>query len=312
MAHRNARLTPHGRRLLCERIEVQTGSSARRPLPPASAVRRRANGWRAGAPMARPACSTAPRGRCGSPCAWSVICCARWCSCAWPRRGPAWIAWRTHLAPATVYRFLRRHRLHRLRALETREPAVRYCWPHAGELVHLDTKKLGRIGVGGGKRFGGPRGSRGIGWDCVHVAVDDATRLAYAEELPDERGADGGRLPRARPRLLLEPGHQRATPAHRQRQPVPLTRLPERLRRPRAAPLAHPALPPADQWQGRGVREDRPERLGLQAPLRDHCGTHRCSARLSHLLQWLPTPWRSGRRHAARQAQVNNLVMQNS
>ena len=39
--------------------------------------------------------------------------------------------------------------------LEPREPVVRYCWPHAGDLVHLDTKKLGRIGAGGGKRFGG-------------------------------------------------------------------------------------------------------------------------------------------------------------
>ena len=75
------------------------------------------------------------------------------------RRGPAWIAWRTELAPATVYRALRRHRLHRLRLLEPREPVVRYCWPHAGDLVHLDTKRLGRIGAGGGKRFGG-RGSR--------------------------------------------------------------------------------------------------------------------------------------------------------
>ena len=104
------------------------------------------------------------------------------------RRGPAWIAWRTQLAPATVYRALRRHRLHRLRLLDPPEPVVRYCWPHAGDLVHLDTKKLGRIGVGGGKRFGGRTDRyRGIGWDYAHVAVDDATRLAYAEELADER-----------------------------------------------------------------------------------------------------------------------------
>jgi transposase InsO family protein len=105
------------------------------------------------------------------------------------RRGPAWIAWRTELAPATVYRALRRHRLHRLRALVPREPVVRYCWPHAGDLLHLDTKKVGRIGAGGGKRFGAPQDRyRGIGWDYAHVAVDDATRLAYAEELADERG----------------------------------------------------------------------------------------------------------------------------
>jgi transposase InsO family protein len=68
---------------------------------------------------------------------------------------------------------------------------VRCCWPRAGDLVHLDTKKLGRIGPGGGKRFGGVKlkdRHRGIGWNVVHVAVDDATRLAYAKELPDELG----------------------------------------------------------------------------------------------------------------------------
>lgn len=57
--------------------------------------------------------------------------------------------------------------------------------------MHLDTKRLSRIGQGGGWRFVG-RGvkdrHRGIGWNYAHVAVDDTTRLAYAGELPDERG----------------------------------------------------------------------------------------------------------------------------
>jgi len=106
------------------------------------------------------------------------------------RLGPARIAWHLRLAPATVYRTLRRHRLHRLRLLDPREPALRYCWPAAGDLIHLDTKKLGRIGPGGGKRFYPRQRYRhdGIGWNVAHVAVDDATRLACAEELPDERG----------------------------------------------------------------------------------------------------------------------------
>ncbi len=68
---------------------------------------------------------------------------------------------------------------------------MRYCWPHAGDLVHLDTKKLGRIAPGGGWHFVGRSRAtrhRGLGWNLVHVAVDDATRLAYAEELPDELG----------------------------------------------------------------------------------------------------------------------------
>ena len=69
--------------------------------------------------------------------------------------------------------------------LEPKAPTRRYEWPAPGDLLHLDTKKLGRID-GIGKRFGGPRRSRSIGWDWVHVAIDDHSRLAYAEELPDE------------------------------------------------------------------------------------------------------------------------------
>jgi transposase InsO family protein len=81
------------------------------------------------------------------------------------------------------------------------EPAVRYQRERPGELIHIDVKKLGRIQNGAGKRVTGRMGSRkprrqtdaagtrrGItGWDAVHVAVDDATRLAYVEVLPDEK-----------------------------------------------------------------------------------------------------------------------------
>ncbi len=65
--------------------------------------------------------------------------------------------------------------------------AVLLLWPAPGDLLHLDTKKLGRID-GVGKRFGGPRRSRAIGWNYLHVAIDDHSRLAYAEELADEVG----------------------------------------------------------------------------------------------------------------------------
>jgi transposase InsO family protein len=68
----------------------------------------------------------------------------------------------------------------------------RYEREHPGELLHVDVKKLGRVPAGGGWRVHGRseevRG-RGIGWDYVHVAIDDHTRLAYAEVLPDERTA---------------------------------------------------------------------------------------------------------------------------
>ncbi len=60
-----------------------------------------------------------------------------------------------------------------------------------GELLHVDVKKLGRVPPGAGWRAHGrsePVKQRGIGWDYVHVAVDNHTRLAYAEVLPDEQG----------------------------------------------------------------------------------------------------------------------------
>jgi len=189
MAHRNARLTPHGRLLLCERVE-RDGWKVAEAAAAAGVSRQTAGKW-LGRWRAEGAAGLLDRSSRPLRIALVVV------GALWrrvvllrlrKRRGPAWIAWRTRLAPATVYRALRRRGLHRLRALEPREPVVRYCWPHAGDLVHLDTKKLGRIGAGGGKRFGGPKDRyRGIGWNYAHVAVDDATRLAYAEELPDER-----------------------------------------------------------------------------------------------------------------------------
>ena len=82
------------------------------------------------------------------------------------------------------------------------EPAVRYERERPGELIHIDVKKLGRIQGGAGKRardgvrrthLGPTRTDRDgvrrqtVGWECVHIAIDDATRLAYAEVLVDEK-----------------------------------------------------------------------------------------------------------------------------
>jgi transposase InsO family protein len=69
------------------------------------------------------------------------------------------------------------------------EPAVRYEHDTPGSLLHLDTKRLGRIVDGPGHRATGDRRKRrrGAGWEVLHVAIDDATRLVYAEILPDEQ-----------------------------------------------------------------------------------------------------------------------------
>src|SRR5271154_2308596 len=102
------------------------------------------------------------------------------------------------MALSTVSAVLRRIGLGKRSRLSPPEPPNRYERKRPGELVHLDIKKLGRISVrGAGHRVNGHRGSQfrvgpkrlgATGWEFVHVAVDDATRLAYAEVLCDERG----------------------------------------------------------------------------------------------------------------------------
>jgi transposase InsO family protein len=93
------------------------------------------------------------------------------------------------LSRATVGRLLGRLGLARLRQLAPVEPVRRYERARPGELLHVDIKKLGRIGRIGHRITGDRRRRvRGIGWEYVHVAIDDCSRLAYAEVLLDERG----------------------------------------------------------------------------------------------------------------------------
>jgi transposase InsO family protein len=102
------------------------------------------------------------------------------------------IARRLRLARSTVAGWLNRLGLGRLKLLEPKPVIQRYERAKAGELIHVDTKKLGRFNEIG-HRIRGNSGRRGrirnIGWDFVHVAIDDASRLAYVEVLPDETGA---------------------------------------------------------------------------------------------------------------------------
>jgi len=121
------------------------------------------------------------------------------------------------LAASTIHRVLVRHGISRLRDLDVsggdlREPVVRYEYDQPGDMVHIDVKKLGRIPAGGGHRVhprgsaahregerarhatartrakNGTRGTR-VGYVYLHTAIDDHSRLAYTEELADEKGA---------------------------------------------------------------------------------------------------------------------------
>lgn len=115
----------------------------------------------------------------------------------------AQIAAKLGLPRSTVARWLRRSGLGRLSQLDPPEPVRRYQRERPDELIHLDIKKLGRFTRPGHRVTGTRQGcrNRGAGWDFVHVAVDDATRLAYVEVLADERKVSSARpalVPRAR------------------------------------------------------------------------------------------------------------------
>jgi transposase InsO family protein len=112
------------------------------------------------------------------------------------------VAEATGVPSRTVSRILARHGRLPLAVLDpvtgmviraSRSTALRYERDAAGDLVHIDVKKLGKIPDGGGWRVNGrgqrPRRLRGLGYDYVHAAIDDYSRLGYAEILPDEKGS---------------------------------------------------------------------------------------------------------------------------
>jgi transposase InsO family protein len=106
---------------------------------------------------------------------------ARSASRSWPRLP----SWPSASAPAGVP-------IGSVSGSACRWPPATGCSPvRDSDLLHLDTKKLGRIVGGPGHRATGDRRkrARGVGWEVLHVAIDDATRLVYAEILPDETGA---------------------------------------------------------------------------------------------------------------------------
>jgi transposase InsO family protein len=98
------------------------------------------------------------------------------------------IAAEVGVSPATVSRILRRLGLNRLAALEPAEPVRRYEREHPGELIHIDIKQLGRF-KRVGHRITGDRQSksRGVGWEYVHICIDDASRVAFSQILPDQK-----------------------------------------------------------------------------------------------------------------------------
>jgi transposase InsO family protein len=188
--HKHARMTVHGRALLVQRVTVEGWRVADAARAAGVSVRT-AYKWlarhRAGGAAALHDRKPTP-GRCPHRLGEETV--AEIKRLRWQRMsGPA-IARRLGLARSTVGAVLRRLGLGRLATLDPKPPAICYERQRPGELIHIDTKKLGRIAGVGHRITGhhvGMNRSRGIGWEHLHVAVDDASRLAYTELLPDEK-----------------------------------------------------------------------------------------------------------------------------
>jgi transposase InsO family protein len=188
--HKNARLTLQGRVLMVHRI-IDEGWRVADAAAAAGLSERRAYIWlarfRAGGERMLHDRSSAPARKPRGVPAETVA------TIETLRRqrlsGPA-IARQLGMPRSTVGGILRRLGLGRLAALQVRPPIVRYERERPGELIHIDTKKLGRID-GVGHRITGDRtgqsSKRGTGWECLHVAIDDASRLAYTEVLANEK-----------------------------------------------------------------------------------------------------------------------------
>jgi len=204
VSHGNARTTVHGRKLIVERhaagwkqAHIAAAMGISRKCVRTWLVRYRAEGEagledRSSRPRTSPTRTSAEvenriialRGR--------------------ERRGPAWLGAELGVPARTVSRVLVRRGQPRLCALDpmtgavirsSKQTATRYERSRPGELVHMDVKKLGRIPDGGGWRAYGRGGAEitrdkatKVGYDYVHSLVDDHSRLAYSEILPDEKG----------------------------------------------------------------------------------------------------------------------------
>jgi transposase InsO family protein len=188
--HKNARTTPHSRLLMVRRVLDENRPAAKIAADfgvSERTVRKWLARWRAGGAAALNDRSSAPaRQRRLPPEQVAAIEALRR-----QRLTSPGIARRLRLPLSTVGAVLRRLGLNRLKNLDSPAQVVRYQRERPGELVHIDTKKLGRIaGIGHritGRQSGMINRHRGIGWEYLHVAVDDASRLAYTEILPDER-----------------------------------------------------------------------------------------------------------------------------
>ena len=296
--HRNAKLTPAGRRILVERI--QSGRPAAHVAAEMGVARKTAYKWwqrwlaegeaglqdRSSRPQRSPARVPARLER-------RIERLRR-------RRklGPARIAWRLRMAPSTVYRVLCRLGLNRLSWLDRPTGRVirrRYEHPRPGDLLHMDVKKLGRIPPR--RRLARPRPrSRPPSrpqprWLRLHPFRGRRPLPPRLQRGPRRRArGHHGRLLAAGLRLVRRARRHRARRAHRQRPRLSQLRVRARVPRRRRAPSPHTALPPPDQRQGRALPPYLPRGVGLCPRLPQRGGSYRRPCALAAPLITAVTP----------------------
>ena len=188
--HKNASLTPKGREAMTRSV-VEGGLSkavaARQFNTTPKTVAKWVDRFQAEGPAGLMDRSSRPH---SSPGQTPPAACAAVEALRRQRHIGAQIAAEVGVSVATVSRILKRLGLNRLSALEPAEPVRRYERVAPGEIIHIDIKKLGKFNRIGHRITGdrtGQSNPRGVGWEYVHLAIDDHSRLAYSEILPDEK-----------------------------------------------------------------------------------------------------------------------------
>ena len=188
--HKNAFLTPRGREAMARSVMeggLSKAAVARQFLTTPKTVAKWVERFRAEGVMGLQDRSSRPL---SSPGQTTPARCAAIEGLRRQRHTGEQIAAEVGVSAATVSRVLKRLGLNRLSALEPAEPIRRYERAAPGEIIHIDIKKLGKFNRIGHRVTGDRTGqskTRGIGWEYVHLAIDDHSRLAYSEILPDEK-----------------------------------------------------------------------------------------------------------------------------
>lgn len=189
-SHKNARLTPKGREAMVRAV-VDSGLSkaaaARRFNTTAKTMAKWVERFRAEGVDGLRDRSSRPL---SSPGQTAPATCAAVEALRRQRHTGKQIAAELGISPATVSRILKRLGLNRINALEPAEPVHRYERAKPGEMIHIDIKKLGRFNKVGHRITGdrtGQSSGRGVGWEYVHVAIDDHSRVAFAKIMPNEK-----------------------------------------------------------------------------------------------------------------------------